>query len=33
MGVLILDEPFTIWVLAGASLVIAGIYIFSRSKA
>jgi drug/metabolite transporter (DMT)-like permease len=31
MGVLILGEPFTAWVAAGTVLVIAGIYVFSRS--
>ena len=30
MGVLILGEPFTVWVAAGTVLVIAGIYVFSR---
>ncbi len=33
MGVLILDEALTGWVLAGAALVIAGIYLFTRSRA
>lgn len=33
MGVLILGEPFTAWVAAGTALVIAGIYVFSRSPA
>jgi drug/metabolite transporter (DMT)-like permease len=33
MGMLILDEALTAWVLAGAALVIAGIYIFTRSRA
>lgn len=32
MGVLILGEPFTAWVAAGTVLVIAGIFVFSRSK-
>ena len=32
MGALILGEPFTAWVAAGTALVIAGIYIFTRSK-
>lgn len=32
MGVVILQEPFTLWVAAGAALVIAGIYVFSQSK-
>ncbi len=31
MGAWLLDEPFTLWVVAGTGLVIAGIYIFSRS--
>ncbi len=31
MGVLLLGEPFTAWVAAGTVLVIAGIYIFTRS--
>jgi drug/metabolite transporter (DMT)-like permease len=31
MGVLILDEPFTAWVAVGTVLVIAGIYVFTRS--
>jgi drug/metabolite transporter (DMT)-like permease len=32
MGVLILGEPFTAWVAAGSVLVIAGIYVFTRSR-
>ncbi len=32
MGVVILSEPFTLWIAAGTVLVIAGIYIFSQSK-
>ena len=32
MGVLILGEPFTAWVAAGTVLVIAGIFVFTRSK-
>ncbi len=32
MGALILGEPFTAWVAAGSVLVLAGIYIFTRSK-
>lgn len=32
MGVLILGEPFTLWIAAGTTLVITGIYVFSRSK-
>lgn len=31
MGVLILGEPFTVWVAAGTLLVLAGIYVFTRS--
>jgi drug/metabolite transporter (DMT)-like permease len=31
MGVLILGEPFTMWVAAGTALVLAGIYVFTRS--
>ena len=31
MGALILDEPFTAWVAAGTVLVIAGIFVFTRS--
>jgi drug/metabolite transporter (DMT)-like permease len=30
MGVLLLDEPFTLWIVAGTVLVLAGIYVFSR---
>ena len=33
MGVLILGEPMTGWVLGGTALVIAGIYVFTRSRA
>lgn len=32
MGVLILGEPFTVWVAAGTVLVIAGIFVFTRSR-
>ncbi len=32
MGVLVLGEPFTMWVAAGTALVIAGIYVFSRTR-
>ena len=32
MGVVILGEPFTLWVAAGTALVIAGIYVFSRNR-
>jgi drug/metabolite transporter (DMT)-like permease len=31
MGVLILGEPFTVWVATGSALVIAGIFVFSRA--
>jgi drug/metabolite transporter (DMT)-like permease len=31
MGVVILDEPFTLWVAGGTLLVIAGIFVFSRT--
>jgi drug/metabolite transporter (DMT)-like permease len=31
MGVLILDEAFTVWVAFGTALVLAGIYVFTRS--
>lgn len=31
MGVLVLGEPFTLWVAAGTGLVVAGIFVFSRS--
>ena len=32
MGVVILDELFTLWVAAGTALVITGIYVFSRAR-
>ena len=32
MGVVILGEPFTLWVAAGTALVIAGIFVFSRTR-
>lgn len=32
MGVFILGEPFTAWVVAGTALVIAGIFVFGRSS-
>jgi drug/metabolite transporter (DMT)-like permease len=32
MGVVILDEPFTLWVGAGTMLVIVGIFVFSQSR-
>lgn len=31
MGVVILGEPFTVWIAAGTALVIAGIFVFTRS--
>jgi drug/metabolite transporter (DMT)-like permease len=31
MGVVMLGEPFTVWVAAGTVLVIAGIFVFSRA--
>jgi len=31
MGVVVLGEPFTAWVAAGTVLVVAGIFVFSRS--
>jgi drug/metabolite transporter (DMT)-like permease len=31
MGVLILDEAFTVWVAMGTALVLAGIYVFTRT--
>lgn len=31
MGVLLLDEPFTGWVVAGTGLVLAGIWVFTRA--
>lgn len=33
MGVLLLGEPFTAWIVAGTALVIAGIFVFSRAAA
>ena len=32
MGVLILGEPFTAWIAAGTALVIAGIFVFTRTR-
>ena len=32
MGVLVLGEPFTAWIVAGTALVIAGIFVFSRAS-
>jgi drug/metabolite transporter (DMT)-like permease len=31
MGVVILGEPFTVWIAGGTLLVISGIFVFSRS--
>jgi drug/metabolite transporter (DMT)-like permease len=31
MGVLILGEPFTGWIIAGTALVVTGIFVFSRA--
>ena len=31
MGVVILGEPFTAWIAAGTVLVIAGIFVFTRT--
>jgi drug/metabolite transporter (DMT)-like permease len=33
MGVLLLDEPFTAWLVAGTVLVIAGVFVCSRARA
>jgi len=30
MGVLLLGEPFTLWIAAGTALVLAGIFLFTR---
>jgi drug/metabolite transporter (DMT)-like permease len=30
MGVVILDEPFNAWIIAGTLLVLAGVYLVSR---
>jgi drug/metabolite transporter (DMT)-like permease len=32
MGVVVLGEPFTVWVVAGTVLVIAGVFVCSRAK-
>jgi drug/metabolite transporter (DMT)-like permease len=32
MGVLVLDEPFTVWIVAGTVLVLAGVFVVSRAK-
>jgi drug/metabolite transporter (DMT)-like permease len=32
MGVLILGEPFTLWIVAGTLLVLAGVYVCSRAR-
>ncbi|TXK27838.1 DMT family transporter [Ottowia sp. GY511] len=31
MGIVVLDEPFTPWLVAGTALVVAGIYLFTRA--
>ena len=31
LGVVILDEPFTLWIAAGAALVLSGILVFGRA--
>ncbi|TNF56322.1 MAG: EamA/RhaT family transporter, partial [Burkholderiales bacterium] len=33
MGVLILDEPFNAWILAGTVLVVAGVFLVTRAGA
>ncbi|MCU0956536.1 MAG: EamA family transporter, partial [Hydrogenophaga sp.] len=33
MGVLILDEPFNAWILAGTVLVVAGVFLVTRPGA
>ncbi len=33
MGVLLLGEPFTAWLVAGTALVLAGVFVCSRSRA
>ena len=32
MGVVILGEPFTVWIAAGSVLVVAGIFVFSNAR-
>jgi drug/metabolite transporter (DMT)-like permease len=32
MGVLLLDEPFTAWLVAGTALVLAGVFVCTRTK-
>jgi drug/metabolite transporter (DMT)-like permease len=32
MGVLVLGEPFNVWIVAGTALVLSGVYLVSRSK-
>ena len=32
MGVVVLGEPFTLWIATGTALVIAGIFVFSRTR-
>ena len=31
MGVVILEQPFTVWIAAGTVLVVAGIFVFTRT--
>ena len=31
MGVLVLGEPFTLWIAAGTVLVVTGIFVFTRT--
>jgi drug/metabolite transporter (DMT)-like permease len=33
MGVVLLGEPFTAWLVAGTLLVIAGVFVCSRARA
>lgn len=33
MGIVILGEPFSLWLAAGTALVLAGIWMFSRVRA
>jgi drug/metabolite transporter (DMT)-like permease len=32
MGVLILGEPFTLWVAAGTALVLVGVWLLARAR-
>ena len=32
MGVLVLGEPFTLWIVGGTLLVLAGVYVCSRTR-